>query len=217
MPYHVKEIFLTIQGEGQHTGRVAVFLRFAGCNLWSGREEDRSKGPSCSRWCDTDFRGTDGVRGGVYPDARSLARTCKDLWPGRGDPLCVLTGGEPLLQVDEELAWALRTHGFARHVETNGTIPFPLEWFDWVTLSPKAGAPVKILLAHEVKLVHPQEGVDPADWINFPAQHHSLQPLGGPTLDSATCQDYLRQTIRYCLENPRWSLSLQTHKFIGLP
>lgn len=200
MPYTVKEIFYTLQGEGFHAGRAAVFLRFAGCNLWSGREQDRATA-QC-RFCDTDFIG-----GTKYHDARSLAdAVAACATPG----LVVCTGGEPLLQLDAALCRELAARGFAIAVETNGTLPVPVG-VDWVCVSPKAGAPLAIRSAEELKLVFPQEGAQPEAWATFPARHRWLQPMDGPLRKTNT-----DLTIAYCLANPAWRLSLQTHKIAGI-
>jgi 7-carboxy-7-deazaguanine synthase len=212
--YAVKELFLTLQGEGYHAGRPAVFVRFAGCNLWSGREQDRDNSPSCSRWCDTDFVGTDGSGGGRFTTASQLAVAVANRWPvgGGGTPFLVLTGGEPLLQVDGELIEALHGAGFLVAVETNGTRPLPAPPPDWVTVSPKAGAPLTLTAGDELKLVYPQDGLDPADFEQFDFARFYLQPCDGPARAENT-----RLAVEYCLRHPRWRLSLQFHKFLGIP
>jgi len=210
MTYQVKEIFLTLQGEGGQTGRAAVFCRFAGCNLWSGREQDRAA--AVCRFCDTDFVGTDGPGGGKFKSARTLAHAVAAAW--RGSPenrLVVLTGGEPLLQVDAPLIEALHAQGFAIALETNGTIAAPAG-VDWICVSPKADAPLAQTRGQELKLVYPQAGVDPARFENLAFERFSLQPMDGPEREAAT-----RAAIAYCLEHPRWRLSLQTHKYLGIP
>lgn len=210
MAYAVKEIYYTLQGEGAHTGRAAVFLRFAGCNLWSGREEDRTA--AICNFCDTDFLGTDGSGGGKFDTAAELASAVKARWPDElpGDPLVVCTGGEPLLQLDADLVDQLHARGFAVAVETNGTLPLPLG-IDWVCVSPKAGTHLVVTSGDELKLVHPQPGIDPADFLALDFQHFLLQPMDGP--DQALHQ---RSVAEYCLANPRWRVSLQMHKILGL-
>lgn len=212
MAYAVKEIFFTIQGEGINAGRPAVFLRFAGCNLWSGREEDRHVGRGgCAMWCDTNFVGTDGTDGGKYSDAASLAKRVAELWPSdRGQKLVVCTGGEPLLQLDEELVAALHSRGFQVAIETNGTIQ-PPSGIDWVCVSPKAGAPVVVMKGDELKLVYPQRGVDPEDFRGLAFTHFLLQPCDGPSLALHT-----KQTLEYCLNHPWWRLGVQAHKVLGI-
>jgi 7-carboxy-7-deazaguanine synthase (Cx14CxxC type) len=215
--YSVKEIYYTLQGEGAHAGRPSVFLRFAGCNLWSGREEDRASA-TCT-FCDTDFVGTDGPGGGKFPSAEALAERVAAIWqshvaePDRTDllPWVVCTGGEPLLQLDEALLEALHARGFLVAIETNGTLPAP-KGVDWICVSPKAGADWVLREGDELKLVFPQPGMDPADFESLPFQHFFLQPMDGPDL-----QENTRRAIQYCLAHPRWRLSLQTHKFLGIP
>jgi len=213
MSYAVKEIFLTLQGEGYHTGRTAVFLRFAGCNLWSGRPYDRAKGPGgCARWCDTDFVGTDGQGGGRFPTADALADAVVACWNGReGAPFVVCTGGEPLLQFDLPLLNALHARGFFVALETNGTLPAP-PGIDWICVSPKSGAPLALDRADELKLVFPQPGAEPERFESFTANHWFLQPLDGPDREAHT-----RRAVAWCLRHPRWRLSLQTHKLLGIP
>ena len=208
MSYAVKEIFLTLQGEGIQAGRRAVFLRFAGCNLWSGREQDRA-GAQCT-FCDTDFVGTDGEGGGRY-DAGALARRAADLW-GEGErPLAVVTGGEPMLQLDAPLIDALHAAGFEIAVETNGTLPAP-PGLDWICVSPKAGTEVVQRKGDELKLVWPQPGIDPEALLGWDFCHFLIQPLDGPEREAATAA-----AIDYVMRHPRWRLSLQTHKLLGLP
>ena len=214
MPYSIKETFYTLQGEGRNAGRAAVFLRFAGCNLWSGREADRDKGPGgCSRWCDTEFVGTDGIGGGRFASAEALAKHVAHTWRGghAGQKLVVCTGGEPLLQLDEALCDDLHEHGFEVAIETNGTLPVP-RGVDWICVSPKAGGELVVRKGHELKLVVPQEGVLPADFEDLPFDHLYLQPKDGP--DHAA---HTRLAIEYCLSHPRWRLSIQTHKLLGIP
>ena len=209
MTYAVKEIFLTLQGEGMQAGRAAVFCRFAGCNLWSGREKDRA-GAVCS-FCDTDFIGTDGTLGGAYADAEALADRIAEVWGARTENrFTVLTGGEPLLQVDPELIAALHTRGFEIAVETNGTIE-PPPGLDWVCLSPKANAPVRLSRADELKLVYPQAQAMPERFASFETRHFCLQPMDGPAREENTSA-----AIAYCLANPQWRLSVQTHKTLGI-
>ena len=212
MTYSVKEIYYTIQGEGLNGGRSAVFLRFTGCNLWSGREEDRGKGRGgCSRWCDTDFVGTDGSCGGRYDYPMDLATQVLNLWPANaGNCLVVCTGGEPLLQLDEPLVQALHDVGFQIAIESNGTIPVP-PGVDWVCISPKANAPLVVNKGNELKLVYPQEGMPPEHFEHLDFQHFLLQPLDGPQGAENT-----HQVLDYCLAHPRWRVSLQTHKFLNI-
>jgi len=211
MSYAVKEIFYTLQGEGAHAGRPAVFCRFAGCNLWSGREADRAEA-TCD-FCDTDFVGTDGPGGGRFSTASELAARVKATWPagGEGVPYVVCTGGEPLLQLDAPAVEALHAAGFEVAVETNGTRLAP-PGLDWVCLSPKAKAPVVLRTGNELKLVYPQPGVDQDDFSGLTVQHRFLQPMDGPRLRENTAA-----AAAYCLAHPAWRLSLQTHKLIGLP
>lgn len=204
MTYTVKELFYTLQGEGAQAGRPAVFLRFAGCNLWSGREDDRATA-QC-RYCDTDF-----VGGDKYADAAALADAVAALWPGGGVPYVVCTGGEPTLQLDAALIDALHGHGFQVAVETNGTRPLPAG-LDWVCVSPKAGTELAVTSGDELKLVWPQEGSDPEALARQAFRHHFLQPMDGADRAAAT-----QACVRYCLTHPRWRLSLQTHKIIGIP
>jgi 7-carboxy-7-deazaguanine synthase (Cx14CxxC type) len=207
--YAVKEIFLTLQGEGAHAGRAAVFCRFAGCNLWSGREQDRAE--AVCRFCDTDFVGLDGTLGGRYGTADDLATTIAGEWTaGATERYVVLTGGEPLLQVDTALVEALRRHGFSIGVETNGTVAAP-EGIDWICVSPKAGTDLQIRAGHELKLIYPQAGAMPEQFAELPFERFSLQPMDGP--DAA---DNTARTVAYCLQHPRWRMSVQTHKTIGI-
>jgi len=209
MPYAVKEAFLTLQGEGRHVGRVAVFCRFAGCNLWSGREKDR--GEADCRFCDTDFVGTDGEGGGAFFTAEKLAAHLAGLWgEARARRFAVLTGGEPLLQVDPALIAALHAQGFEIAVETNGTLPAP-EGLDWICVSPKAGAPLALTRGDELKLVFPQPGAEPERYEGLEFREFLLQPMDGPEISRNT-----KAAIDYCLAHPRWRLSLQTHKVIGV-
>ena len=210
MTYAVKEIFLTLQGEGGQAGRAAVFCRFAGCNLWSGREADRADAV-CS-FCDTEFVGTDGPGGGKFASPAALAAAVAAAWRGAAENrLVVLTGGEPLLQLDAPLIEALHAAGFSIALETNGTLRAP-PGVDWICVSPKADAPLAQLSGQELKLVYPQAGVDPARFEALDFERFSLQPMDGPQREAAT-----RAAIAYCLEHPRWRLSLQTHKYLGIP
>ena len=210
MSYSVKEIFLTLQGEGGQVGRAAVFCRFAGCNLWSGREIDRA-GAVCN-FCDTDFVGMDGVGGGRFASAQALAQAVAARWIGSAeDRLVVCTGGEPLLQLDAPLIAAFHAAGFAIAVETNGTIAAP-EGLDWICVSPKADAPLAQTRGQELKLVYPQPGVDPARFEGLNFERFLLQPMDGPARAANT-----EAAIAYCLSHPRWRLSVQTHKYLGLP
>jgi 7-carboxy-7-deazaguanine synthase (Cx14CxxC type) len=214
MGYAVKEIYYTLQGEGAHTGRAAVFCRFAGCNLWTGREQDRAA--AICQFCDTDFFGTDGPGGGKFPDAAALADAVSGTWrPGDGGsqwgvPYTVLTGGEPLLQVDQPLIAALHERGFEIGIETNGTIAVP-PGIDWVCVSPKAGADLAVTTGSELKLVYPQAEAMPDQFANLSFEHRFLQPMDGPDREANT-----DAAIRYCLDHPQWRLSLQTHKLTGI-
>lgn len=210
MTYAVKEIFYTLQGEGGNAGRAAVFCRFAGCNLWSGRESDRDSA-QC-RFCDTDFVGTDGTGGGKFADADALADAVAAHWPAGvpGQPLAVLTGGEPLLQVDAALVGALHARGFEIAVETNGTIA-PPAGLDWICVSPKAGTELRVRAGHELKVVVPQDDLDLDALVKLPFGRHLLQPMDGPLLRENT-----QWAIARCLRDPRWRLSVQTHKMVGI-
>lgn len=210
MSYSVKEIYHSIQGEGANTGRAAVFLRFAGCNLWSGREEDRDT--ATCRFCDTEFVGMDGPGGGKFQDAEALAAAVLDAWDGGGeDRFVVCTGGEPFLQLDSELIDALHDQSFEVAVETNGTLAAPAG-LDWICVSPKAGADFQLRRGDELKVVFPQQGMDPAELEGLEFDRFFLQPMDGPDRDRNT-----ELAIQYCLEHPKWELSLQTHKLLGLP
>jgi 7-carboxy-7-deazaguanine synthase len=209
MTYAVKEIFLTLQGEGAHTGRAAVFCRFAGCNLWSGREADR--GTAQCRFCDTNFVGMDGTRGGLYASAQKLVDVIEDEWGAtESHRFAVLTGGEPLLQVDGELLDTLHARGFAIAVETNGTID-PPAGLDWICVSPKAGTELRMRSGHELKLVFPQPEALPECFADFAFERFSLQPMDGPNLIDNTAL-----AVAYCLSHPQWRLSLQTHKTLRI-
>ena len=212
MIYSVKEIFYTLQGEGARAGRPAVFCRFAGCNLWSGREQDRAD--AVCDFCDTDFRGTDGPGGGRFPTAAALADMIADNWPanaGTSDRYVVCTGGEPLLQLDEPLGAALHERGFEIAVETNGTRPAP-PGIDWLCVSPKADSPLVLTRGDELKLIYPQAKAPPERFLGLDFRHFYLQPMDGPEQAANTAR-----AVAYCKANPRWRLSLQTHKLIGIP
>ncbi len=207
--YSVKEIFLTLQGEGAQAGQAAVFCRFTGCNLWSGLERDRAR--AVCRFCDTDFVGTDGDGGGRFATADALADAIAAKWEGgRDHRLVVLTGGEPLLQVDAALTAALHARGFRVAVETNGTQAAP-PGLDWICVSPKAGAALVLRAGDELKLVYPQPGAEPGQFAALSFKHFLLQPMDGADLLDST-----RAAIAYCLANPQWRLSVQTHKVLGL-
>jgi 7-carboxy-7-deazaguanine synthase (Cx14CxxC type) len=210
MVYSVKEIFKTLQGEGGQTGRTAVFCRFAGCNLWSGREEDRAE--ATCHFCDTDFVGVDGDGGGKFADASALARRLAEVWgAGRDRRFVVFTGGEPLLQLDAALIEAVHAENFFIAVESNGTLA-PPPGVDWLCVSPKAGAPLRVTGGAELKLVYPQKGLSPECLEGLAFEHFFVQPMDGP--DQA---QNIAAAIAFCLAHPRWRLSLQTHKTIGIP
>jgi len=210
MTYSAKEIFKTLQGEGAHAGRAAVFCRFAGCNLWSGREADRASA-ACT-FCDTDFVGTDGDGGGKFATAALLADTIAATWgPNSADRYVVFTGGEPLLQLDAALIEAVHAHGFTIAIETNGTIA-PPPGVDWICVSPKGTAPVVVERGNELKLVYPQINALPETYAHLDFDHFFLQPMDGPTRVANT-----ERAVQYCLQHPQWRLSLQTHKYIGIP
>jgi 7-carboxy-7-deazaguanine synthase len=213
MAYAVKELFYTLQGEGAQTGRAAVFLRFSGCNLWSGREADRLQGVGgCSKWCDTDFVGTTGPGGGRFREATDLAAAVEAAWNGsRGKKLVVCTGGEPLLQLDERLVEELHRRSFEIAIETNGTL-LPPPGIDWICVSPKANSQLALREGHELKLVYPQEGMSPKNFESLPFTHFFLQPLDGPDRERNT-----QACVEFCLSNSSWRLSLQTHKLLGIP
>jgi 7-carboxy-7-deazaguanine synthase (Cx14CxxC type) len=239
MAYAVKEIFYTLQGEGANAGRPAVFLRFAGCNLWTGLERDREKGPGgCSRWCDTDFVGVDGPGGGKFSSPAELVSAVASHWPhgalasqGLADsrpgahsgpagashgahpvkPFVVCTGGEPLLQLDEPLLAEFNNAGWSVAVETNGTVEPPRGEL-WLTVSPKANAPLKVLKGNELKLIYPQVGAEPERFQDLDFQHFFLQPMDSPEVEQNT-----QGALQYCLAHPQWRLSLQTHKILRIP
>lgn len=209
MRYAVKEMFYSLQGEGRHAGRPAVFCRFAGCNLWSGRESDRATA-ACT-FCDTDFVGTDGLGGGRFDGAVALAEAIEGMWGGVGGKrFVVLTGGEPLLQVDDALVSALHEADFEIAIETNGTIPVESP-IDWITVSPKGTTSLAQKSGNELKLVFPQNNVDPASFEDLAFDHFLLQPMDGPARDSN-----IADAIAYCLRRPKWKLSLQTHKYMSI-
>lgn len=213
MGYAVKEIYYTLQGEGAQAGRPAVFLRFTGCNLWTGREQDRAT--AICRFCDTDFVGTDGPGGGRFATPAALATAVAACWPGDAGPparpLVVCTGGEPLLQLDAPLVEALHAAGFEVAVETNGT-KLPPPGLDWICVSPKAGAALVLCTGHELKLVYPQPDALPEQFADLAFQRFSLQPMDGPDVAANT-----EAALRYCLAHPQWRLSLQTHKLLAIP
>jgi len=210
MTYAVKEIFKTLQGEGAQAGRAAVFCRFSGCNLWSGREEDRAR--AVCRFCDTDFVGTDGTGGGKFATAVDLARAIAHAWDGALDHrFVVFTAGEPLLQLDADLLDAVHAGGFTVAVETNGTIA-PPAGIDWLCVSPKADAKLAVESGDELKLVFPQPEIDPRRLAGLDFRHFWLQPMDGPEKLANT-----EAAVAFCLANPTWRLSLQTHKYIGIP
>jgi 7-carboxy-7-deazaguanine synthase len=209
--YSVKEIFYTLQGEGARAGRAAVFLRFAGCNLWTGREEDR--GSATCNFCDTDFVGTDGKGGDKFSTSEALAEAVEGTWPKGAlvNRYVVCTGGEPLLQMDAGLIRALHEKGFEIAIETNGTLE-PPPGLDWVCVSPKAGSELRITSGNELKLVYPQSQAMPERFLGLSFAHFFLQPMDGPK-----CAENTAAATAYCLAHPEWRLSLQTHKLIGIP
>jgi 7-carboxy-7-deazaguanine synthase (Cx14CxxC type) len=209
MTYSVKEIFFTLQGEGAQAGRPAVFCRFAGCNLWSGREADRAT--AICRFCDTDFVGTDGSGGGRFTDAVALADAVAAAWPGGGRPFVVCTGGEPLLQLDTALVEALHERDFEVAVETNGTVAPAPPGIDWVCVSPKAGAPLRLTAGDELKVVVPQPGIDLEVLEELAFRRFAVQPMDGPEVAANT-----KLAVDICMRRPRWQLSLQTHKLLGI-
>jgi 7-carboxy-7-deazaguanine synthase (Cx14CxxC type) len=209
MTYSAKEIYYTLQGEGAQTGRASVFLRFAGCNLWSGLEQDRAA--AICRFCDTDFVGTDGPGGGKFSTASKLADAVASKWPGGGRPYVVCTGGEPLLQLDEAAIAALHAKGFDVGIETNGTQPAPMG-VDWICVSPKADAELVLRTGNELKLIFPQAGAEPERYRNLAFDHFFLQPM-----DSRDREANTHAAVQYCRAHPQWRLSLQTHKLLGIP
>ena len=211
MSYSIKTFYYTLQGEGLLTGRPAVFCRFSGCNLWSGLEKDR-KNAICN-FCDTEFVGTDGFNGRKYPTAESVAEKAHTLWPAgmEGIPYVVCTGGEPLLQLDSKLIHSFHENGFEIGIETNGTLPVPDE-LDWVCVSPKSGAVLIVEKGDELKIVYPQNGLDPSDYEGLNFDHFSLQPMDGLNIQQTT-----HETLDYCMNHPQWNLSLQIHKLLNIP
>ena len=211
MSYAVKELFFTLQGEGANAGRAAVFCRFAGCNLWTGREADRQRA-QCT-YCDTDFVGTNGIGGGRFETAADLADAMRATWKG-GDsisPFIVCTGGEPLLQLDESLVLEMHKRGMVIAVETNGTVAAPSD-LDWICVSPKPNVPLVLRQGNELKVVYPQDGLDPSELEHLEFAHFFLQPMDSPDRAANTAG-----AVRYCLDHPKWRLSLQTHKYLGIP
>lgn len=210
MSYSIKEIYYTIQGEGVHTGRPAVFIRFSGCNLWSGREEDRAS--AVCKFCDTDFVGT-GASGGVFSIPAEIIRIVQKLWPAslESSPFVVCTGGEPLLQLDQSMVNAFHNAGFEIAIETNGTLKTP-GGIDWTCVSPKAGTDLQITRGDELKIVFPQENMSPLDYASLEFEHFLIQPLEGPELQTNT-----QKALDFCLNHPQWRLSLQIHKILHIP
>lgn len=211
MSYSIKEIYYTLQGEGVHTGRPAIFVRFTGCNLWSGYEEDRDD--AVCKFCDTDFVGTDGPNGGEFAYAANVASKARQLWPeiSNSRPFVVCTGGEPLLQLDQALVNAFHEAGFEVAIETNGAIEAP-NGIDWICVSPKAGSELVLTKGNELKLVFPQEGIDPEEYTPLEFDHFVLQPMDNAERDNNT-----RKAWNYCFDHPIWRLSLQIHKILGIP
>jgi 7-carboxy-7-deazaguanine synthase len=217
--YKIKEIFYTLQGEGIHSGRPAVFCRFSKCNLWSGKEENRAE--SVCNFCDTDFIGTDGENGGSYETADAVAQKVYQLWPKKngGHPFVVCTGGEPLLQLDDSLVEALHKQGFEVAIETNGTLPLP-PGIDWVCVSPKGRSTIVVTKCDELKLVFPQHDAMPEQFEDIQAKYYYLTPMADSRVKNTGCLEHdpvTQQTIQYCLDHPKWRLNLQTHKLIDIP
>ncbi len=206
--YAIKEIYYTLQGEGHHTGRPAIFCRFSGCNLWSGREEDRTK--AICQFCDTDFWGTDGENGGKYSDTE-LVQKILSLWPEETAPFIVFTGGEPALQLDAELVFELKKIDAEIAIETNGTLDLPTG-IDWICVSPKANTEIVITSGDELKIVYPQTGINPQDFDGMSFSHFYIQPMDGPFKEENT-----EAAIQYCKTHPKWKLSIQTHKLLKIP
>ncbi|MBT8191401.1 MAG: 7-carboxy-7-deazaguanine synthase [Saprospiraceae bacterium] len=206
--YAIKEIYYTLQGEASHAGRPAIFCRFSGCNLWSGREEDRHK--AICQFCDTDFWGTDGENGGKY-SAEALIEKLISLWPSDISPFVVFTGGEPALQLDESLIGILKAHHFEIAIETNGTLELP-DGIDWICMSPKANTDIVINSGNEIKIIYPQKGIDPLDFKEYDFEFFYIQPMDNPDRDKNT-----KACIEFCKANPQWRLSLQTHKYLDIP
>ncbi len=215
MAYAVKEVFYTLQGEGANAGRPAVFCRFAGCNLWSGRESDRATA-ACT-FCDTDFVGIDGLGGGRFADAEALADAVASYWPAdhRGERFVVCTGGEPALQLDDALVAALHARGFRIAIETNGTLPLPAG-VDWICVSPKSDAPLVVTRGQELKLVYPQAHALPERFAGLAFEHFLIQPMDGLPGDPAARGRHTERAVEYCLSHPQWRLSMQTHKLLGI-
>ncbi|MEC8984236.1 MAG: 7-carboxy-7-deazaguanine synthase [Candidatus Neomarinimicrobiota bacterium] len=209
MNYSIKETYLTIQGEGAYTGRAAVFCRFSGCNLWNGLEEDRSTAV-CS-FCDTEFIGIDGPGGGNFESPKNLTKHILSFWNGTDDPFVVFTGGEPLLQMDDQLVEALKKEYVEMAIETNGTL-MPPDGIDWICVSPKQKANLLVKKGDELKIVYPQDGLDPSNFLDLDFDVFSLQPMDGPEYNNN-----LEETLVYCRKNPEWRLSLQIHKYLQIP
>jgi len=206
--YSIKEIYYTLQGEGFHSGRPAIFCRFSGCNLWSGREEDRSS--AVCKFCDTNFWGTDGENGGKY-SAESLSEKILELWPLADKPFIVFTGGEPALQLDEPLITELKKYKSEIAIETNGTLELP-DGIDWICMSPKANTEIVVTKGQEMKIIYPQEGIDPLDFIGYDYEHLYIQPMDNPLRDENTIQ-----AIEFCKQYPKYKLSIQSHKYLNIP
>ena len=208
MSYRIKEIYFTQQGEGKHTGKNFVFVRFSGCNLWSGKEKNRES--AVCKFCDTDFYGVDGVNGGIY-EAKELVRMIKSLWMVDSSPVsAVLTGGEPLLQLDDELIQELKKEDIYIAIETNGTLLAP-DGIDWICMSPKAGTEIKLRSGSEIKVVYPQKDLDPDKFSDLDFENFFIQPM-----DSKELESNVAKSIKFCMDNPKWRLSLQTHKILGI-
>ena len=208
MSYRIKEIYFTQQGEGKNTGKNFVFVRFSGCNLWSGKEKNRES--AICKFCDTDFYGVDGVNGGIY-EAKELVRVIKSLWMVDSSPVsAVLTGGEPLLQLDDELIQELKKEDIYIAIETNGTLLAP-DGIDWICMSPKAGTEIKLRSGNEIKVVYPQKDLDPDKFSDLDFKNFFIQPM-----DSKELESNVAKSIKFCMDNPKWRLSLQTHKILGI-
>ena len=209
MSYKIKETYLTIQGEGAHAGRVAIFCRFTGCNLWSGHEDDRSE--ATCKFCDTDFVGTDGTGGGLFENYEELSNHILSFWTSNNEPFIVFTGGEPLLQLDKQLITYLKSKKAQIAIETNGTI-IPPDGIDWIWVSPKKDAELLVKKGNELKIVYPQEDLDPRSFLDLDFDVFSLQPM-----DDSNYKSNLNKTLEYCTDNPIWRLSLQVHKYLQIP
>ena len=208
MTYRIKEIYFTQQGEGKNTGRDFVFVRFSGCNLWSGKEKNRES--AICKFCDTDFYGVNGINGGIY-EAKELVEMIKSLWIADTSPISVvLTGGEPLLQLDDELVNELKKEGIYIAIETNGTLKAP-EGIDWICMSPKAGTEIKLKAGSEIKVIYPQKNLEPDEFSDFDFKNFFIQPM-----DSKELEANVAKSIKFCMNNPKWRLSLQTHKILGI-